>query len=327
MHSDFEYEKILAFKAVTIAAKLCSIVQKKITKEVLNKKDRSPVSIADFGSQALVCKQLHDVFPHDHIIAEEDSSVLQESENRFLLEKTLHYINQFLPDASKENLFKWIDYGGYSKYSKRFWTLDPIDGTKGFLRNEQYAISLALIVEGEIKVAAVACPNLQSNIYNSNGSVFLAEKNRGAFECSLINPDSKTQIRVSQKENPEQAIFCESVESAHSSFSDSETIASLLGITNSPLRLDSQAKYAAVARGDADIYLRLPTKKDYREKIWDHAGGCLIVTEAGGKVTDIHGKRLDFTHGRELSQNKGVIVSNHHLHDSVIETIGKIGIN
>ena len=46
------------------------------------------------------------------------------------------------------------------RYRERFWTLDPIDGTKGFLRGEQYAVALALIVGGEVVVAALACPNL-----------------------------------------------------------------------------------------------------------------------------------------------------------------------
>ena len=85
-----------------------------------------------------------------------------------------------------------------------------------------------------------------------------------------------------------------------------------LGINTTPLRMDSQAKYAVVARGEADIYLRLPTRADYREKIWDHAAGALIVAEAGGAVTDIHGRLLEFHHGRELIANRGVVVSNRH---------------
>ena len=90
--------------------------------------------------------------------------------------------------------------------------------------------------------------------------------------------------------------------------------------------MDSQAKYAVVARGEADIYLRLPTRADYREKIWDHAAGALIVAEAGGTVTDIHGRPLEFHHGRELAANRGVIVTNGRLHDRVLEAIRELGI-
>ena len=65
-----------------------------------------------------------------------------------------------------------------------------------------------------------------------------------------------------------EASFCESVEAAHSSHSDSAQIASLLNMTKPPIRMDSQCKYCSVARGDADIYLRLPTRADYEENIW-----------------------------------------------------------
>ena len=112
--------------------------------------------------------------------------------------------------------------------------------------------------------------------------------------------------------------FCESVESGHSAQGDSAAVAAALGISSPPLRMDSQAKYALVARGEADLYLRLPISVDYREKIWDHAAGALIVAEAGGVVTDIRGRPLEFNHGRELTANRGVIVSNGRFHDRVI---------
>jgi len=87
-----------------------------------------------------------------------------------------------------------------------------------------------------------------------------------------------------------------------------------------------QAKYATVADGRAEIYLRLPTRKDYVEKIWDHAGGVLVVEEAGGTVTDVDGKPLDFTHGRGLHANRGVIVTNGRLHNAVLEAVRSTGV-
>jgi 3'(2'), 5'-bisphosphate nucleotidase len=53
----------------------------------------------------------------------------------------------------------------------------------------------------------------------------------------------------------------------------------------------------------------------------DHASGALLVAEAGGRVTDMHGKPLDFSRGRTLSANKGVIASPAHLHDQVIKAV------
>ena len=53
------------------------------------------------------------------------------------------------------------------------------------------------------------------------------------------------------------------------------------------------AKYAVVASGNAEIYLRLPSGRRYVENIWDHAAGALLVEEAGGRVTDIDGRDLE----------------------------------
>jgi 3'(2'), 5'-bisphosphate nucleotidase len=88
--------------------------------------------------------------------------------------------------------------------------------------------------------------------------------------------------------------------------------------------MDSLCKYAIVARGDATFYLRIPSQKSYVEKIWDHAAGYIIVQEAGGKVTDIEGKPLDFATGRLLSKNRGIIASNSRLHGHVLEAIKNV---
>jgi 3'(2'), 5'-bisphosphate nucleotidase len=65
-----------------------------------------------------------------------------------------------------------------------------------------------------------------------------------------------------------KATFCESVEAGHSSHGQQSQIAKLLGINTDSVRMDSQAKYATLARGDAEIYLRLPVNMAYEEKIW-----------------------------------------------------------
>jgi 3'(2'), 5'-bisphosphate nucleotidase len=124
--------------------------------------------------------------------------------------------------------------------------------------------------------------------------------------------------------SPAEATFCESVESGHSSHDDAAVIAEKLGVTNPPYRIDSQCKYAAVARGDASIYLRLPTRADYEEKIWDHAAGWMVINEAGGRVTDVRGEPLDFSIGRTLKNNKGVVATNGKLHDQVIAVVREV---
>ena len=320
------YEKELraAMDAVSQASILCRAVQAEIAPGTLEKKDRSPVTVADFGSQALVCRIIHEAFPDDPIIAEEDSKALRDPQNNQILERLVGHVRALHASTPTDEICSWIDYGGAAQYSERFWTLDPIDGTKGFLRGDQYAISLALIVGGELTVAVLGCPNLSMGSDNK-GALLFAVRGAGAF---VLDADSGSQpIHVSNIEDTTMIRFCESFEAAHTSHGDSAAIAQELGIVASPVRIDSQAKYAVVATGEGDAYLRMPRGDSYREKIWDHAGGALIVTEAGGKVTDLHGKPLVFTHGRTLEENRGVIVSNGLVHNSILETIRRLGLD
>jgi 3'-phosphoadenosine 5'-phosphosulfate (PAPS) 3'-phosphatase len=322
----------VAVEAVREAARLCRAVGAEISPEVLAKKDKSPVTVADFGSQALIARALGEAFPDDPIIAEEDSAELRQPGSAAILDQVLRRVRavrgggdstETAGTLDAAEVCRWIDRGGTSAYCDRFWTLDPIDGTKGFLRGEQYAVALALVLHGQVAVAALACPGLDA--------VFYAVRGEGAFVVPMEAEAEgehrpPLRIRVSDRDDPAAVRFCESVESGHSAHGDAASVADRLGITAAPLRMDSQAKYAVVARGEADIYLRFPTRADYREKIWDHAAGALIVAEAGGTVTDIHGEPLDFRHGRELIANRGVIVTNGRLHDRVLEAIRGLGI-
>jgi 3'(2'), 5'-bisphosphate nucleotidase len=319
MNKRYDRELATAIAAVTEAATICQAVQASITPDVLKKKDKSPVTLADFASQAVVCRALGEVFPDDSVVAEEDAAELRQPENEALLQKVVRQIQGVRLGASGADVCRWIDRGGSARYQDRFWTLDPIDGTKGFLRGEQYAVALALIVDGEPSVAALACPNLDG------GAVFTAIRCQGAFVRSLGGGDNGA-IAVSRTSDTAAARFCESVESGHSAHDEAAAVAEALGITTPPVRMDSQCKYAVVARGRADIYMRLPTRADYVERIWDHAAGALIVTEAGGKVTDVAGRPLEFTHGRGLERNRGVLATNGAMHDRLLAALEQVGV-
>ena len=164
-------------------------------------------------------------------------------------------------------------------------------------------------------LGVLGCPNL------NGGELLVAIKGQGAQILPLWDSEDTegTPIKVSEITDTAAACFCESVESGHSDHSQSAQIAKLLEITKDSVRLDSQAKYATIAKGDAQIYLRLPTSETYREKIWDHAAGKLVVEEAGGTVTDVAGNPLNFTHGRKLEQNRGVIATCGPIHNKVVE--------
>lgn len=147
----YEREQAVAIEAVREAARLCRAVASEISPDILPKRDKSPVTVADFGSQALICRTLAEAFPHDPVIAEEDAVELRGPENAAILSQVLRHVlavRSETADAASmiinlEQVCRWIDHGGGSRHSERFWTLDPIDGTKGFLRGEQYAVALA----------------------------------------------------------------------------------------------------------------------------------------------------------------------------------------
>ena len=326
MQKNYSREISAALDAVRLAARLCRSVQSSISPDTLEKRDRSPVTVADFGSQAVVCRAIDSVFPADPIIGEENAAMLRQEANSPILDRVVTYVNDIVPGTTPNDVLRLIDRGGSRGHSSRLWTLDPIDGTKGFLRKDQYAVALALIEEGEVVVAALACPELEDDS-GVVGHAFVAAKGAGTRTMPLFAEGEGRPIRVSDVSALEKARFCESVESGHSSHTDAADVAELLGITAESIRLDSQAKYAIVARGDAEIYMRLPTRADYVEKIWDHAAGMLVVEEAGGRVTDIEGKRLDFGHGGRLEANKGVVATNGQVHDAVMDALKRVGVS
>jgi len=325
---NLEQELNVAIQAVTTAAKLCENVRTTlVTEDTAIKKDRSPVTIADYGAQALIIHTLRQAFPFDPVVAEEDTKDLRTAQGAGLLAKVVDKVQEVAPGLNKATILEAIDGGKHpGGRTGRFWTLDPIDGTKGFLRGDQYAIALALIEEGEVVLGALACPRLPENLANPGGAVgqvFYAARGQGAYTRPL-GSSTGHRTHVSTTASPAAAVFCESVESGHSSHGHSAKIVARLNVQAAPLRVDSQAKYAAVARGDADVYLRLPTREDYEEKIWDHAAGWIVVQESGGKVTDIYGKPLDFSLGRTLKVNKGVVATNGTLHDDILAAVGAV---
>ncbi|RMH39617.1 MAG: 3'(2'),5'-bisphosphate nucleotidase [Deltaproteobacteria bacterium] len=296
-------ERDVAVAAVRDALRLVAGVRPGDAHE---KRDRSPVTVADFGSQAVVCRALAEAFPDDPVIAEESADALRASG---LADRVVAEVARVCGPTDVDTVCTWIDRGRSTAYAPRFWTLDPIDGTKGFLRGDHYAVALALVVDGEPAVAALGCPGLGIIASCAPGEPASAEPIAGG---------PRAPIAASGVADPRDARVCESVEAAHSAHDVHAAIAERLGVRAAPVRMDSQAKYAAVARGDADVYLRLPTRADYVERIWDHAAGAAIVRAAGGRVTDIDGRELDFTCGALLARNRGIVATNGRLHDAVL---------
>jgi len=328
----YQKELTTALDAVEKACALCQLVAKDlIPAHILNKADKSPVTIADFAAQAVISTEIASAFPRDKITGEEDATALNQAVNVFIKEKVLHYCRHINPALTESRVISAIARCNYTGGRGRFWTIDPIDGTKGFLRKEQYAVALALVEDGEVMLGVLGCPNLSAQLESGGGSgcCFYAVKGEGAYQKPIAAADSH-RIHTDSFTQASQAVFCQSVETGHTAKGEAATIRELLRISKPPVEMDSQAKYALVATGDASIYLRLP-KKDaqgdisaYREKIWDHAAGKIIIEEAGGKVTDIKGAKLEFFHGRELSHNLGVIAASGGIFLEVLNAVKNV---
>lgn len=327
MSTAYEREKQVAIEAALAAARLCEQVRREMVPEAIQKEDRSPVTVADFGSQAVICRALAAAFPADPVVAEEDAAVLREPAMADRLAQVTRFVQALAPEATPESVAAWIDRGN-GQVGPRYWTLDPIDGTKGFLRGDQYAVALALIEAGQVKVGVLACPALAVDAARPDGErgvLFVAVRGQGAEMVPLdAGHGGRPQpIRVAGPGDAANLRFVESVEAGHGHHARQQAVAQAAGIHAASLRMDSQAKYGAVARGQAALYLRLPSPKspDYREKIWDHAAGVIVVEEAGGRVTDMYGRPLNFSVGAKLAENRGVIVSNGQLHETVLAAL------
>jgi len=318
-----------ALRAVRTAALLARQIQAELISPALTKQDLSPVTVADFATQAIVAKLLSETFPRDGIVAEEDSAVLRANENRQTLEQVAGFVRRSAPGCTTADIGNWIDHGRVDSAS-RFWTLDPIDGTKGFLRGDQYAIALALVVDGEVQVGVLGCPNLVDGCrpdWGGQGSLVAAQRGAGTWTTPLTNQVGFQQLFVSSQKDPAQARILRSFEPGHTNISQIDVLAERLDVQAEPLRMDSQAKYAVLAAGKGELMLRLlsPSRPDYKEKIWDQAAGSLVLEQAGGKITDLDGRSLDFRTGRSLLSNRGVLASNTWLHPVALAALQTIG--
>jgi 3'(2'), 5'-bisphosphate nucleotidase len=268
----------------------------------------------DYAVQAVVAHRLAAAFPADPLVAEEDAGRLRRPDAGPLVARVEEAVRRVEPRLAGEAMLAAIERGRAAP-GARFWTLDPIDGTRGLLRGGQYVIALALVVDGRPRVAAIGCPRLSLAAGTGEGGVAVAAAGRGSWWWP--GQGSLNRLRVSPRADPAAARIAHSVEESHS---DRERLAqarTALGAAAEPVLMDSQAKHVMVAAGEADVLLRFP-RAGYHEAIWDLAAGALVIGEAGGRVTDLAGAPLDFSTGRHLVRNTGLVATNGALHDAVL---------
>lgn len=361
----YEKENEIALDAVRIASTICDKVQAQLMRmdeKSITKGDKSLVTLADYAAQAVIAWRIGQDEPDMKFLGEEDADALVNGgeDGKEVLRKIAVLVNEaihsFYPDAkqlSDDEVAALIDKGkGEGGPEGRHWILDPVDGTLGFVRGDQYAIALALMDEGELVLGAMGCPNMPKtgdvlefdDAYSYGfsprtvskmlaggssakmdwykGCVFTAVRGNGCWIWPT-SPDIKvnpTKVQVSSEFEPQKARFCEPVMKANSSQGFTASVADNLGIESKPLRIYSQVKYGSVARADADVFMKFP-KAEYREKVWDHASGVIIVEEAGGVVTDAGGTPLDFSKGRYLELDRGIVAASSALHEKLMQAI------
>lgn len=307
------------------AAELTCLIQDEMVTPALDKADRSPVTVADLAAQAYVAAKLEELCPEIPLVGEESSDVFASDAGQQTLAAVTKYIARLLPAATAEDVCRWIDRGNAEGGATgKFWTLDPVDGTKGFLRREQYAVALAMVEDGCVKMGALGCPRLSLDGENT-GVLAYAQRGEGAWLTPLAGngEESPRRLRVSGIADVSQARALRSVESGHTNVSQMDILMEKMGVCAEPVRMDSQAKYVVLAAGRGDLLFRLLSSKmpDYEERIWDQAAGAILVEEAGGRITDLAGRALDFTQGRTLKNNRGICASNGLLHDAAIRAL------
>ena len=327
-------ERRFAIEAVVSAASLTKAVRDDLdpVAEAVSKADASPVTVADLGAQALVRMAMVQALPGDGLMGEEDFGTLADSPE--LAEAVLGRVRAQRPEVTLDDLRVALDgCDDPAGPGRRWWSLDPVPGTKCFLRTEQYAIALALVEYGEVVLGVMGCPNLpycgepgDPDVGGPIGVLFVAERGQGTRMMPLFEATADRAgepCRAAAPATTADARYAESVEAAHSNQSEAARIGAALGISAEPVRLDSQTKYAMVARGDASIYLRVP-RGDYRENIWDHAAGLIVVEEAGGRVSDVEGKPFDLTTGQRMTHNRGAVVTAASIHGEVVDAVRSV---
>ncbi len=303
LKSNYQKELSLAIKIVKNSARITEWFRLRGYNS-FTKKDNSPVTLADFAVQIYVISLLKENFGGDQVIAEENGTFLKETD-----ENALEECFSELDISLSSNYRDLLNYRG--KTSNRTWTIDPIDGTKGFMENLYYAIGMCFLINDQPQISAISIPD-----YDSAGlAIFIAEKNLG----TKMSQDGKEfkSVHVSTQSVLENASLI------HSLHFDKPWVIHFADAARVKKRTqaDSMMKFCLVADGSYDLYLK--PVDDHHCSIWDYAPGYLTIMEAGGKMTDLNGDPITFHDTKLISGTHGFLVSNSILHDKALEIFKK----
>ena len=299
----YQKELSLAIDLAKNASKITEWFKQKGFK-TFQKKDESPVTLADITAQIYVLHNIKAHFPDDQIIAEEgDVSFIDKS-----AEKTIKKCFKAVGFDCTSNFKELVMYRG--KNSEKQWTIDPIDGTLSFTKGLSYSIGIGLMVRSEPKICVIFVPNYKEK----ESATFYAEENKGA---NIIYGKESTTIRVSEQKNLKKSKL---VHSLHFNKPWVDKFAELVGIKER-IPNDSMIIFCRIADGSADFCLK-PIDVDQAFS-WDYMPGSLLIKEAGGEITDLKGFPIKSKDDKFNCPTPGFIISNGFLHKEIIEIIKK----
>jgi len=309
-------------EAVRLAARLTSRLQAQIVR--LDKDIKGsiePVTLADYGAQALLCRAIHQHEPQSAVIAEESGAhfrmLLSEAQQTELAD----LLAELLGEAVTPSLVaEWLDFGR-GQEAARTWIIDPIDGTKGFVMGRHYAICAGLLDGEAITDGLMACPAYEGM---EGGALFYAHE--GLCWREPLAGGTAQQVRVAPQRPPSEMHIVHSLENRRVVNQRVQAVLREAQLHESRVsELDSMEKYALVACGDADVLVRLEELENLRpHAVWDHAAGVALVQAAGGLATDTAGQPLVFYEGATMP-NRGFFISSGPPHAALVRAAQVLG--
>jgi 3'(2'), 5'-bisphosphate nucleotidase len=181
---------------------------------------------------------------------------------------------------------------------KKIWIVDPLDGTSDFIKKTGEFTIMISLVEDHIPILGVIYWPTESTLY-------LAQKGQGAFKS--VN-DTWSKISVSNVSELEK---CRAVGSRYHISEAEQNLIKRLNLSKFTSK-GSSLKAADISSGNAELYFTTTNKI----KQWDTCASYCLITEAGGKMTDMHGNDLKYN-TEKLNHENGLLVSNGLIHDQV----------
>jgi 3'(2'), 5'-bisphosphate nucleotidase len=291
----------------------------------IQKKDGSPVTAADYAVQAVVVAGLRAAAGDRRVplLGEESADGLASSGRPDAVRAVVDAVRAALGWMDEAAILALID-GDEPRSGDPHWTIDPIDGTRGFVLGAQCSVCLARIEGRDVTLAVMGCPRMgptgDLGVHAQGpGVLYAAVRGGGAFEC-----DATGRVLRSMRVEPWRGPGIRWARSLNRGGSlavgRTEPLVRAIGPIDET-RMDSQCKYALVARGDADLVVRTPRAPGALEQVWDHATGALLAAEAGAETSDACGQPLDFGHGALLAANVGVLVAARGLHERAVRAL------